>query len=395
MNDGRVQGDARAPGIVRGPLTWHLYLFVGFFQYLIGIQGNVLPFLQRELDLSYRTVGLHPSAVAVGAILVGIFGDTLVRRFGRRSMLIVGASGFVVAAVFLCLAPAAPVSIASCFLMGAFGGFIPTVVFATLAEIHADNRSVAFNEATAVAYLFGIMAPLMTGFFVWISLGWRSAVLAGVAVGVAAIASFIRQAPLPEAASRGLLAGRLPAAYWAYWTALAFSVATEFSVLLWAPAFLERVVGLSTAAAATAAVAFAIAMFTGRVAGSGLARFIAAPRLFTATLVVSFAGFVLYWGVAGQPIVAVVGLFVLGLGLAQTYPLSFGQAMGTAGSLGDRASVRTAIAAGVALLSMPAALGFFADGFGLHRAHLIVPCLMVAALAAFQVGRALERNAKA
>ena len=74
-------------GILRGPVTWYCYLLFGSFNYLLNIQGNVIPFLKSELDLSFRAVSLHSSAIAVGMIAVGLFGDGLRRRLGRGKAL--------------------------------------------------------------------------------------------------------------------------------------------------------------------------------------------------------------------------------------------------------------------------------------------------------------------
>ena len=88
---------------------------------------------------------------------------------------------------------------------------------------------------------------------------------------------------------------------------------------------------------------------------------------------------------------AMVGLFVLGLGISLFYPLIFGQALGAVSAAQhDRASARGAIAAGVAVLTMPGLLGELAGRAGLHNAHLLVPILIVAMLTAFLVGRKLE-----
>ena len=46
-------------GIRRDPATWYCYLLLGFFTYLLNIQGNIVPFLQSELELSYRVMSLH------------------------------------------------------------------------------------------------------------------------------------------------------------------------------------------------------------------------------------------------------------------------------------------------------------------------------------------------
>jgi fucose permease len=393
-NPVNVPGALGAHDIHRSALSWHLYLLLGFFQVIVNLQGNIFPFLKVELDLSYRTLGFHPSAFASGVILIGLIGPRIIRRFGRRRMLMAGVSGFAAAAALLCLAPAAPLSVACFALLGVSGAFIPTIAFATLADVHGEKRTIAFNEATAVASAFGILAPLLMGLCLYAGFGWRSAVLVAVAYGVAMLASFARIAvPEPGAVARASN-GVLPPSYWSYWVALAFGIATEFCILLWAPTFLEGVVGLSTASAATTAVAFALAMAVGRIAGSRIVRFVAVPPLFGAAVAVTLVGFLLYWGVR-YPVIAIAGLFVVGLGISLIYPLAFGQAIGVAGAEGDKASARIAIAAGIAVLTMPAVLGELAGLFGLSSAHLLVPILILASLAAFMVGRALERRADA
>ena len=223
--------------IARGPRTWQLYLVLGFFQFVLNLQGNIFPFLRVELDISYRTIGLHPTAYACGIILVGLLGPRVISHFGRQWMLMVGVFGFATAAVLLCLAPAAPVSIASFALLGMSGAFIPVIVFSTLADVHAEKRAVAFNEATAIASIFGIIAPILTGLCIYAGLGWRSAVLVGVAYGVAVLASLTRVGVPAFDTAASAPSGMLPPAYWAYWTALAFGIATEFCVLLWAPTY--------------------------------------------------------------------------------------------------------------------------------------------------------------
>ena len=85
--------------------TWYSYLALGFFTYLLTIQGNILPFLKLELDLSYRVVSLHSGAIAAGMIAVGLFGDRVVRRWGRRFALALGAAGAAAGAILLCMAP--------------------------------------------------------------------------------------------------------------------------------------------------------------------------------------------------------------------------------------------------------------------------------------------------
>jgi fucose permease len=379
------------PSFVRGPATWYSWLLIGAYLYLLNVQGNVVPFLQEEFSLSYRAVSLHSSVIACGTILIGILGERLTRRLGRRRTIWLALGGMAVAAVLLCLSPAVWASIASCFLIGIFATLIPAVTPALLADIHSDRLAEAYAGQSIVAYAVGLAAPLVTGLFIWQGLGWRPAVLLGAAMAIAIAIAFRRTAivePAPRAQQR---AQGLPPAYWAYWTLLVAACALEFCILFWAPAFLERIVGLSPAAAATAAAGFPLGMLLGRIALGYLVRMVAPRRLLIATLAIVAVGFLVYWG-TNQPVVSVIGVFVVGLGVASLYPLVTTFAVGSAPAATDLASVRLAIAFGGALLLAPIALGALADEVGLGPAHLALPGLILFAYASFFIAEALQKR---
>jgi fucose permease len=130
-------------------------------------------------------------------------------------------------------------------------------------------------------------------------------------------------------------------------------------------------------------------MFIGRASGTVWARFIAVERLLVAQLATTLVGFLIYWG-ASQPVVAIAGLLVLGIGVSLLFPLTVGLAMGAAGPASDKASARATIAFGAALLTMPVMLGGLADRAGLSNAHWLVPILVLSTLLAFAIGRVIE-----
>jgi MFS transporter, DHA1 family, inner membrane transport protein len=374
----------------RDAATWYGYLLLGFFTFLLNIQGNILPFLQRELALGYGLVALHSSAIAAGMIVTGLTGERVIGRLGQRPTLAIGGIGAATGGLLLCLAPAAWASIAACFVLGLAGSLIPSVVPAMLADIHRQHRDRALAELSAVCYVFAVMAPLAMGASLALGLGWRGAVLAGVVIGLS-ILVVGRRAAIPDAPPVPPAAGRLPVAYWAYWLLLALVVAIEFCVLLWAPAFLERVVGLAPATAASTAAVFALAMLAGRLAGSALVGRIPPPRLYATSLVVTILGFALYWG-GGSLWIAVPGLAVIGLGVALLYPLSLGLALEAAGPRGAAASARFMFAVGLAILTAPFLLGAVADRVGLANAHLVIPALAAAALLGLAVAQRLAQR---
>jgi fucose permease len=387
----RLAETARA-GVVRSPVTLCCYLVLAYFMFMLTLQATVIPFLKSDLDLSYRATGLHASAIAVGAILVGLSGERFVRRLGRRSVLMLGVLGCIAGALLLAAAPQPAVSILGCALIGIGGSLLPTVVFAILTDIHDVNRSIVINEAAALNYGLAMLAPLLTGLCLWLSLGWRGALIIGAVIGGLVIMA-CRAVAVPEASQAPAETGkaRLPAAFWVYWGAMTFGIAIEFSILLWASEYLERVIGLEKAQAASGAAAFVLGMFIGRVWGSVWTRFIAVEQLLIAQLAVTLVGFLIYWGM-NQPVMAIAGLLVLGIGVSLLFPLTVGLAMGAAGPASDKASARSTIAFGVALLTMPLMLGGLADRAGLRNAHWLVPILILATLLALGIGRMIEKR---
>jgi fucose permease len=160
-------------------------------------------------------------------------------------------------------------------------------------------------------------------------------------------------------------------------------VGVEFGVAFWAVDFLSGAGGLSRPAAALALSGYLGAMLVGRlVAGVVLGRAARAPalagRLLAGSYALAGAAFVVYWRV-DVPAVRVAALALTGLGVANLYPLTLGRALARAPHDPERASARTALASGTAILAAPFALGALADATSLAAAQAVVPALVVAA----------------
>lgn len=386
--------DAGTPGLRRDGASWNAYLLLAYFTYVISIQGNIIPYLKTELDLTYTEVGLHPSAVALGFISAGVFGEAVVARFGRSLVMLAAAYGSAAGMLLLSLAPAAWASVAACLVIGGFGAFIPATVSAILSDLHGARRAVAYAEANALCYLFAIMAPVITGIAAALNVNWRVGLFAGALAAVVIVRSgrMVRlpEQPLRVASDAGI---PLPPAYWAYWAMLAFGVALEFSALLWAPAYFGKVVGLSPAAAAIAAGVFFAGMLLGRTVTIRLVAMFSSRVVFLAACGVVVLGFLAYWGGVAYAPLAVFGLFVIGLGTAPFYVLCTEFCMQAAGAASARGSARMVIAPGVAILLNPPLLGAIADRAGLHAAQVMIPVFVIAALVSFAVAGALQRGA--
>jgi fucose permease len=262
---------------------------------------------------------------------------------------------------------------------------------ALLADIHGERRAQAYAGQGIFAYSFGFAAPLVSALFLLWGLGWRPAALLGGILGLG-IAIWYRRTDIVEAKPwTSHERQTLPPAFWAYWTLVVASCGMEYAVLLWAPAFLERVVGFLPATAATAAAGFPLGMLLGRIALGALLQRMAPRRILLASLALSLLGFVVYWTVQNQA-TAAVGIFILGLGIAPLFPLSTNFAVGAAPGSTDLASVRLAISYGVSMLCAPIALGTIADEVGLSLAHLALPGLVLVAYFTFVTAEILHKR---
>jgi MFS family permease len=125
-----------------------------------------------------------------------------------------------------------------------------------------------------------------------------------------------------------------------------------------------------------------LGILAGRAGGAWLTR--RAGRdvpLLWGSLAVAAAGFVLFW-LSGQPVPAIAGLFVCGLGVASLYPLSLAIILAAAPGRGDSAQAVVQLLGGVLVVSAPLLLGGLADRLGLHAAFgtelvLIAACALL------------------
>ena len=65
-----MQASHRAdlPPFIRDRFTWTAYILLGYFAYLQGLQGPIMPFLRQELQLSYVIGTMHLSISAIGMV---------------------------------------------------------------------------------------------------------------------------------------------------------------------------------------------------------------------------------------------------------------------------------------------------------------------------------------
>ena len=375
----------------RDSATWMTYGLVGFFAFMETVLGPIMPFLRRELDLGYAAASLHFSAFALGAVLLGFFGDRIVGRWGRRAALWGGAFGMAAGALLLILGQSAWGTVPATFAMGICGALLIVTSQAVLSDRHGEYSAVALTESNVTASACAIIAPLLVGASAASGLGWRAAlVVPAVALVLLAARYFSQPLDLPPNAAENDApadAPTLPPLYWAFWVLVALGVASEWCVGYWGADFLADGTGLTRPAAATSLTAYFAAMLAGRVVSSRLARTMPPAILLAATLFLALFGFPLFWLSPGT-LLALAGLFVTGLGIGGVYPLGVSAAIASAPGNTDAAAARLSVGGGGAILVAPFVLGALADRVGIGTAFgIVVPMLLAALVLALIAGR--------
>lgn len=217
-------------------------------------------------------------------------------------------------------------------------------------------------------------APVALGLLGATPAGWRSA-MALPALGLAGLYLTFRREPLPApppSPTTEARPARLPLACWLLALLVTIGMAVEFCVVYFGAEVLT-IAGLAPASAASAMSSFYLGILASRIAGGRLTR---RPdrtvKLLWWSLVVSSIGFLAFWQ-SGQPIVAVAGLFIFGLGVANLFPLSLALTLAAAPGHTDAANARTQLLDGLLVITAPLVLGKLADALGLTATFTVEP----------------------
>jgi fucose permease len=371
----------------RDDVTRAAYLMLGLWAFLLYAIGPALPDLREQLDISRAAVSLHTTAIACGAITIGVLGDRIVRRLGRRRAFWSAAAGVSFGAVVLAGGGRLPITLIGSFVLGVSGALLVSVIQSTLADRHGTLAATAQLESNALAAALGAAAPFVVAIAIVAGGDWRFVFFAAALVAAPAIALTYRGVEFPRPPQLHHEQPRaLPLRYWLPWTALLLFVAVEFCIAFWATDFLETERGFRESAAAASASLLLVGMTVGRFGGGWVARRARPEPILLTALATAATGFLLFW-LVDAPAAALIGLFVTGVGIALLYPLTLTLAIDAAEGRTDAATARAAFAAGIAIAVAPFVLGAVADTAGLVGAFAVVPALMAGGLAALLLAR--------
>jgi MFS family permease len=379
--------------VFRDAPTLLCYGALAGYAYWLYAYGPALALLRSELHFSYTLLGVYSAIWSAGAALAGVSFAPVARRLPRAPLLWSSMAGATAGIALFTATRTVALTLTGAAITGFAGTVLLTCIQAILSDRHGERRDQALVEANVGAAGCAVLAPLLLGLFQATPLGWRAALALPVLL-LAGLYLRYRHQPLPPpppVRPTGQQA-RLSRSCWLLAAMVAVGIAIEFCPIYFGTEVLTST-GLRTAEAATAMSGFYLGILLSRIGGAYLIR--RAGRtvpLLCVSLAVTTAGFGLFW-LAGQPALAIAGLTVCGVGLANLYPLSLALTLAAAPGNGDTANARTQLLGGILVIAAPYLLGTLADHFGLRAAFTIEPVLIGAAALLLAAGLRLARPA--
>ncbi|WP_282205199.1 MFS transporter [Kitasatospora fiedleri] len=338
-----------------------------------------IPDVRAQVSASHSALGLALLCISAGAVATMALVGRLCLRYGSRRVTVAAVTVFSLAVAL----PAHTHSVlalgAVLLLFGAGYGAANVAMNSAAVDLVAELRRPVMPSFHAGYSLGGLLGAAVGGLLAGrISASWALAASGALGLAVVALAgtallrapAAVRPAPdesAAPAAPAGLSGHARLLVVLLGLTALCTAYG-EGALADWATLHLTDDVHASTATAAAGYAAFAFAMTAGRLSGTWLSERLGQTRVMLLGGLAACAGMTTAALAPSVPL-ALAGFVLVGLGLANVFPLAIARAGATAGPQG----VATASTLGYAgMLIGPPVIGFLADALSLPAALLTV-----------------------
>jgi EmrB/QacA subfamily drug resistance transporter len=195
---------------VPDPRRWRILgvtLVVGFMSLLdVTIVNVALPSMRAGLDTSPGTVQWVVSGYALAFGLTLVAGGRLGDAFGRRGLMLVGLTGFIISSAAVGLAPTAQLVVVARLLQGATAGLLTPQSSGLIQELfQGPERGRAFGLFGLTVAISSAIGPILGGAIIAVAGeedGWRWLFLVNVPIGLVALVAIARLVPRPTAEQR-------------------------------------------------------------------------------------------------------------------------------------------------------------------------------------------------
>ena len=362
-------------------------LVFGAYGLGLFLLGPCLTAIAETYRVSLAMAGMQFAAFSFGVLPGVLVGGYLYERCSKKWTVVGGSALVSVGVLLYAAAPSVGVqptfawALAVLVVFGIGGGLLEVAGNAIMADLNPDRSALAVNYIHAVLAVGAVIGPWLAGQLMEAGLSWRIPyVVAGLATVVTSIILVLLPQPRiePAAAMKGadLRALLRRGVVWVAFAGVSLYCAAEAGVIGWIPAFMERSLGASKLAAASAVSVFWLAMTGGRIIctlGASLMR----PQTFV--LVLCGLGAAASAAITASQSRAMCYLLVAlsGLAFSGVFAMVLAHAAGELGQyLGAAYSI---IISGIAAGSLwfPPAMGWIAQATSMRVALLVPPAMLV------------------
>jgi len=364
----------------RDRFFWIVATQTAIVNFYLGGFGPAQSLLRADQGTSLTIAGLHGTAMGVASIAAGYANPHLAHRFGRAKSQWIGLGIFLVGLFLFVISPPVILTIPATLITGFGTSMVINTMLSSMSHHYGKAAEVAIPQANGVASigfvtgtaLIGTIASLYPSF-------WRLGLL--LAIPVAVILVLVgreKEAEEHVPDESGPQSGKMSAKFWLAWFGFVACISSEFATSFWSAALLKDRVGSSAAISTVAIVALGTGMGVGRWYGGLVLKNFKLDHQLLGLVALQFIGFVAFW-LSHSMIISLICLFVIGLGISMQFALSAIRLVSFSDNRPDLAIGKSSLAAGIAIAGAPFLLGFLGDNFGISRAYIMVPILIMIA----------------
>ena len=329
-----------------------------------------VPMVKQRLGIGDGLLGVVLLFMAIGALGALPFAGTLVGRLGSRTVSVGAGLGLCLSLPLPILAPTPFLVALALLFFGAFNSTLDVAMNAQAVEVEQRRGRALMSSFHAMFSVGGLAGALLSSVIIAAGVGAADHILTAALLGSVAIliarSALIAVAPSPSPVfvrpTRGLLGLGVLALC---------ALLAEGAIGDWSAVYLMDSRGASQSVAAAGFAAFSLAMAGGRFAGDHVARRLGAACLLRLSGALAAGGLLLAL-IVNEPVIAIAGFGLVGLGVANLIPVIFsaaGRAYAVAPGHGLAAVATTGY---VGFLAGPPAIGLAAEVAGLPAALGIV-----------------------
>jgi len=294
------------------------------FGFVSGVWGVHIPSVKAHYGLDARALSVALWALAVGAVLCLTVAGSIVSRLGARAAA-VSAGLLMCAALAVVLVPTGFAALIGLVLvLGSALALFDVAINAEASVLEAESGKKVMSGFHGMFSLGGMVGAALAALLIQagVPAALQLVTAAAVAAALGAVASnFMLPVPV-GAATPGPGMGVPRGALATLGLLAAVGLLAEAAIYDWSVLYLQEEVGATPALAALGFASFSAAMAVTRFAGDRLRTRFSAARLLTGSALLAAVAMATVL-MARQPLVALVGLALVGVGLANVVPVLF------------------------------------------------------------------------